>query len=265
MKKYFLFLSFLLFINGCENIPEGTVDNSPGDFQVTSITKFDSLIYNAQDSLVPVSIQFTGNEGIAKVQLKVIEPSGDQLYYLALYDDGDTEHSDVVKGDAKYSNRFAMMYDYPNGDYRMEYFVTTESGEVLKTAAQNFNYINGLDNEPPVVSDFVVPDTVTIADNPVNIFITVKATDANGASDIKEVYYLLTREGTSTTSKWVMSDRGDTQVSGDVTAGDGIYTRALTADNSSTPGKYKFEVLAVDRINSQSNTITKYMTIIIQP
>jgi hypothetical protein len=160
-----------------------------------------------------------------------------------------------------FENQFIVTNKNPNGVYTIKFSAIGTSGINKQVALSNFNFINGQDSIPPVISNTVVdPDTVVVT-QPTVIFTSVEAMDPNGASDILEVYFIVYRpDGTSNNNRVQMFDDGNIS-NGDVTAGDGIYSRLIQVDQSNQKGTYRFEFQAVDRTSLLSNILNHYVLI----
>lgn len=86
--------------------------------------------------------------------------------------------------------------------------------------------------------------------------------DPNGSSDILEVYFKVFRpDGTTNNNKFLLFDDGNVNENGDLTAGDGIYSRLIQVDQSNQKGTYRFEFQAEDRPGALSNIINHYVLI----
>ncbi len=81
---------------------------------------------------------------------------------------------------------------------------------VNQVAVSNFYFNNGQDNVAPVISNSVIePDTVVVT-QPTILFTSIEAMDANGTSDILEVYFIVYRpDSTSNNNKVQLFDDGN--------------------------------------------------------
>jgi hypothetical protein len=261
MKKYILILIPFIFW-GCQKDFNTVIDTQSVNSQVIKVTMADSISYKQTDSLIVVSIQLNSSSGIKSVSANIIASDLTQLNDspLILYDNGDIpDNGDTTKGDNIFSNKFPLSRYYPNGTYTVLYFITDNSNNTQMAAVHSFIYNNLQTAIAPVISNLNMPDTVSIG---ASFTFSVKVTDGNGLSDIDSVYYILYKpDGTLIVnaqgiSKFPLSDNGDTGVSGDVTAGDGIYTMKLTFPSGQPTGSWKFELIAVNREGLTSNIIT---------
>ena len=164
--------------------------------------------------------------------------------------------------DNVFENSFVLTSQNPNGNYTIKFSATGVDGINKQVAVSNFYFNNGQDNIPPVISNSVIdPDTVVVT-QPTVLFTSVEAMDPNGSSDILEVYFKVFRpDGTTNNNKFLLFDDGNVNENGDLTAGDGIYSRLIQVDQSNQKGTYRFEFQAEDRSSALSNIINHYVLI----
>jgi hypothetical protein len=262
MRKAILLLIPLL-IWGCEKTYDNLIDTSVQNYQVSMTNPSEIVIFNSSDSLIVVQIIFTPQSEISSVDFDIISPDGSKLNTssISLYDNGNLENGDTLANDKNYANKFPMSEYYLNGNYKIEYYVLQSNTSRRQVAIGTFNYFNGQDNMPPVISNTVVdPDTVVVT-QPTAIFTSVEATDLNGPADILEVYFKVIRpDGTTNNNKVQLFDDGNMS-NGDEVAGDGIYSRLVQVDQSNQKGTYRFEFQAKDRSDAPSNIINHYVLI----
>jgi hypothetical protein len=255
MGKYFLLLIPLL-IWGCDKTYDNVVDTSTENYQVTSIEGIKDTInlYDSpEDSLLNLKIIFTPESEVNKVYFSIFTSNNLQL---------NPSPVEMIEDSVNvFENQFIVTNKNPNGVYTIKFSAIGTSGINKQVALSNFNFINGQDSIPPVISNTVVdPDTVVVT-QPTVIFTSVEAMDPNGASDILEVYFIVYRpDGTSNNNRVQMFDDGNIS-NGDVTAGDGIYSRLIQVDESNQKGTYRFEFQAKDRLGALSNIINHYVLI----
>lgn len=266
MKKSLLSIlivsSFLYF--GCEKDFDTVIDQSPAVYQVASIRTIDSVRYIPNDSLFTIAVTFLSSSDIRDVFVDVYSSAGQILSpsHLKLYDNGRSENGDLTSGDNTYSNRFPLSQYYPNGTYKINYFVQDKNNQTKQVAVQNFTYDNGQNNVAPVISNSIIdPDTLVVTDTTV-IQISVQAEDQNGLSDIESVYFIVYRpDGASNNNKVELFDSGNIQLHGDHIAGDGIYSLKIQVDQNNMKGTYRFEFQARDRGKKLSNVINHFVLI----
>ncbi len=171
-------------------------------------------------------------------------------------DNGKAENGDFSAGDNTYSNKFPLSQFYPNGVYTIKYFAEDKNSSVKQVAVQNFKYDNGQANIAPIISNLVAPDSAKIDTIKTLIFLSVKAEDQNGQSDIESVFFnsFIPPNGTpSSNNPFILHDDG---VNGDQTLGDGIYSLIIELPPTGvTTGNYRWEFQARDRGKKLSNII----------
>ncbi|MDP4192182.1 MAG: hypothetical protein Q8858_11490 [Bacteroidota bacterium] len=267
MKKIILLL--FLFIFGCDKIPTGVVDVQQTDFQTVAVKSPESVIYTKSDSSFVTSIKFNSTADINQVWVDLFNSDNSQLNSspIYLYDDGNlASNGDSTKGDMVFSAKVPMSSNYSNGSYTLKYTVLDKDNTERSVAAHNFNYKAVLIDTPPVISNLVAPDTLTItsdAASPTNFILTLNVSDKDGQNDIKEVYFKLFKPDGSQTStpKNLMYDDGDFSHHGDKTAGDGVYSYGGQLPAGTPKGNWKFVFYAADKSDSLSNVITHYIYI----
>jgi len=251
-----ILLLFPLLIWGCEQTFDNVVDTSTENYQVSSIAGVkDSIDLKIPgDSLLTPRIIFTNESNVDKVSFNVYDSENSNL-----------SNSPIAMEEIsnnRFEGQFILKSQNPNGNYSIKFSVTGFDGTKKQVAVRNFYFNNGQDYFPPVVSNsFIDPDTVVVTQTTV-IFTSIEAMDSNGLNDILEVYFIVYRpDGTTNATKIQMFDDGNTTESGDVTAGDGIYSRLIQVDQSNQKGTYRFQFQAKDRSNALSNIINHFVLI----
>jgi len=262
MRKFGLLLIPLLFW-GCDKTFENVIDVTQENYQVTGVAGIKDTIdlKIPSDSLLNLRLIFTPESIVNRVYFNVIDPDDSPLNSSPI------EMVNTVG--SIYENQFILKSEYPNGKYGVQFSVTGFDGESQVVALSSFQFNNGQDNLPPVISNTVInPDTVVV-DTTVVIFTSVGVSDPNGASDIDKVYFIVYKPDSTTNDvKILMFDDGSccpipplNQTSGDVTAGDGIYSRKIEVNENNDKGTYRFEFQAEDRLGELSNVINHFVLI----
>lgn len=250
-------MSSLLFIS-CEKDFSGVIDSTVEQYQVTSVSPSGSIIYNAIDSLITIRINFSQTSKVSIVICDVYSPDNKRLNpsSIILYDNGNPQFGDSIANDNKFANKFPLSTLDPVGTYSIRFYIQGQYGSYNLIAQTDFDYDNGQDNIAPVISDAVIDPDTAIVNTPTVIFCSVKADDANGLNDIEFVYFVVHRpDGTTSGTQTQLFDNGNTQQNGDLTAGDGIFSRLIQVDQSNQKGLYRFEFRARDRGGLLSNVI----------
>jgi len=242
---------------GCEKKFDNIVNVPLPNYRVEGVTNLQSFTYSTSDSSIILYIKIDSSNDVNEVYCSVYDPDGNELSNspVQLQESSNLSSSDTVV----YSSNFQMSQSDPIGKYSVKYFIQDNAYNTSLAAVQYFTYDNGQTNEPPVLSNLVMPDSVSFGQT---FTFSIKVTDPNGYSDISQVYYELYRpDRTQVTnsqgiSEFPMYDNGDTAGNGDVTKGDGIFTFKLSFPSGQQMGTWKFIFKAVDRSGATSNVIT---------
>ena len=260
MQKIALLLLPFIFI-GCDKTFDEIIDSSPNNYQVTSVSPVDSFAYRPEDSLVTIRIIFSNSSEVGNVFCDVIASDETKL------NGSPFQLLDV--GNNRFSNDFPLSEFYPNGIYNIKFYVQNPDESLQQVALTSFKYNNGQSNLPPEIANTVIePDTVVVTDTTL-IFTSVEANDLNGANDILEVYFIVYKpDSTTNNAKTLLFDDGSccplppkNEPSGDVTAGDGVYSRIIEVNENNDKGTYRFEFQAEDRGGKFSNKIDHFVLI----
>jgi len=253
-KTYLLFIPLLIW--GCDKTYENVVDTSTENYQVDSIAGVKSTVdINVPgDSVLNLQLTFTNQSVVNKAYFSIIASDFTQL------NSSPVEMAEVSEN--VFENQFILTSQNPNGNYTIKFSASGVDGINTQVAVSNFYFNNGQDNIPPQILNSVIdPDTVVVT-QPTVLFTSVEAIDPNGSSDILEVYFKVFRpDGTTNNNKFLLFDDGNVNENGDVTAGDGIYSRLIQVDQSNQKGTYRFEFQAEDRSSALSNIINHYVLI----
>lgn len=245
-----------LFIWGCEPTYDNVIDTSTENYQVTSILGIKetiNLYESPSDSVLNLRLILTPESEVNQVYFSVYASDNSQLHLspIQMVEDSVNE----------FENQFILLSQNPNGIYTIKFSITGLDGKNRQVAISNFNFINGQDTLPPVISNTVIdPDTVVVT-QPTTIFTSVEAMDPNGSSDILQVYFKVYKpDGTTNNTKIELFDDGNISI-GDQIAGDGVYSRLIQVDQTNDKGTYRFEFQAEDRSGELSNILNHFVLI----
>lgn len=258
MKKYILFFLLPIFLAGCEKNYDTVIDSNNVSYQVLETSSFNSFTFSPSDSSITVTLKVNSSSEIKNIYVNIFSSDEKQLNNspVELLDNGSSANGDATASDNIFSNKFPLSQFYPVGLYSIRFYVTDISNSTQQVAEQNFSYDNGQSNKAPVLSNITAPDTVTVTSTSV-IFMSVKAFDENGLSDIEKVYFTVTRpNGTSSGIKTDMFDDGDVNAHGDIEPNDGIYSVLVQVTSDNAKGTYRFDYQALDRGGKLSETIS---------
>jgi hypothetical protein len=237
-------------LTGCEKLPTDAVDSKTAAYQLSILVASDSYAYNKADSLYSFSLGISNKENIKSVDFEVYSPT-DELIFTGQCSVNNVAAKINSASSATASARFPMSQSYSSGKYRIVIYVTDINGITTKAAIHEFKYDNRTVNYAPVVSDLLMPDTVAAKSA---FTFTLKAADKNGLSDIKKVYFTITKPDSTVSTDIAMHDDGDPKF-GDATSGDGIYSYSSNFTES-VIGQFRvFTFWAEDNSGSVSNLI----------
>jgi hypothetical protein len=118
-------------------------------------------------------------------------------------------------------------------------------------------------NHAPIISNLIAPITLHRGNV---LTLQIQVADSDGMADINEVSYKsLKPDGTyANNGNFIqMYDDGNPLFpSGDVVAGDGIYTYSTDQTQTAPLGTYVYTFKALDHLHALSNTITHQMTLL---
>jgi hypothetical protein len=265
MKKLILLFLTLILFAGCEKDFDTLLDPVSNQYQVIGINSFNGFTYLPDDSLITLTISFRNSNYVSEVFADIISSDDNKINSSPVFlrDNGNSANGDISAGDNTYSAKFPLSQYYPNGQYRIKYFVTDSNNKTKQAAFHNFTYNNGQANAAPVISDNIIePDTLVVIDTTA-IFISMKATDDNGANDIESVYFTVFRpDSTTSGNRLELFDSGNLAEHGDQISGDGIFSRIIQVDQNNMKGTYRFEFQARDRGKKLSNIINHNVVIL---
>jgi hypothetical protein len=255
MKKL-LFLVIPILFWGCEKTYDNIIDVVTENYQVTFVSHPTSLdLKNPGDSLLSARIKFTRLSQLQQVFFDVIASDNSVLNPVPI------EMFDI--SDNLFSAQFILKREYPNGKYILNFTAKGSTGESKLVATSSFDFNNGQDNFPPVISNLVAPDTVAIGSDTTFIQLTIDAEDGNGLNDLEFVWFdsYLPNGNPSSQNPIAMYDDGTN--GGDVTAGDGKYSSIVILPPTGVArGSYRWEFRARDRSGTLSNLITHFLEVI---
>ena len=97
------------------------------------------------------------------------------------------------------------------------------------------------------------------------MFFSIAVADSDGLADVREVYFRTLPQAPSTKTFLFddggMRDPGTGLSSGDLLAGDGVFSRILQVDSSNTPGLRQLVFQASDTFGDTSRAFSHYFLI----
>lgn len=258
MRKILIIFGCALLLAGCTKDFDGVVNPDNTSYKVEEIPTINSFTYTPADSTLKLSILFNSNSSLSDIKsvyVNIYASDGIRLNNSPVYLKPSSSNIYLFTGS------FLLSEAYPNGKYKIEYYVVDKYNVETKCAIQDFVYNNGQANVAPVISELnIIPDSLTVTDTSI-IKITIKAVDSNGANDIEEVYFTVTKpDGTTSSAVTDLFDDGNSE-HGDITANDSIYSRIISVYSTNMKGTYIFKFAARDRGKKISNIITHNVVI----
>ena len=183
------------------------------------------------------------------------EPS----YQTRLVDDGLA--GDIAADDGVFTVRMDMSDILTQGgDYTVR-FQATDRGSLESDPVVRKITMTLTGNQPPVLSNLSAPDIISRS-VPRSFLISVQVDDPQGPDDIRIVYFNSTKPDGSPASgnPFIMADDGS---SGDVQAGDGIYSLTIQITLQNDVGVYRFDFFAEDFGGAVSDPLVHYITVTI--
>ncbi len=257
-----IFLAVIFWLAACSEDQAGAVDVR-ADVPVLRSTSVaprtvntDTINVNGERNpadllTIPITViaSVQGTPAVVMAAVRMSE-NGDLLTSGALRDDGVAP--DAAAGDGQFFGIIDVQF--------LRTFVGSLNVSVWTENALGNRSVQAITpllierlNRPPVISGLNAPDTVRTGS--VNqFFISLRATDPDGASDIKSVVRI-----TPSQKILFLNDAG---LNGDGVAGDGIYSETVSVNPPPTPGDYLFHFRAVDRSNDSSNVLSKAIVIV---
>lgn len=270
MKKLTLFLSIIFLFAGCEKKADSVVEVQSSNYQFMTPTVPAAVDFSVNPVITP-TIKVTNLPSGAQVWFDVVSLYSDDVMVskVLMLDDGQAQSSgDVTANDNIFSGKYTFTNSAFSGYYELSFYVTTtgSGGNNIdsRIAFSTIKYTGTQRNEPPIISDISMPSSVEAN---TEFLITLKATDIN--SDVEEVYFTLTDPYGAIAGTFFLYDDGSSAIidannnktSGDITAGDGIYSRKLSFKSTAKTGNWTFVFKALDGNGSTSNSITQKMTL----
>jgi len=214
---------------------------------------------------VTATAQVSDPEGLANVKevtVRVFKPASQDLIQTAQLSDNGTL-PDVSAGDGTFSGVVSFVIVRSDiGDFKVEVTAIDQADLASNSLTASVSVLRL--NKPPVLSNLVAPDSVSVSTSPVLLKLSVEATDPDGPSDIQKVFFNTFKPDGSPSSgnPFQMFDDGNAGgTSGDAIKGDGVYSLIIQLQPNNTKGNYRFEFQAVDRSGATSNTIVRTVTV----
>ena len=255
-------------LGGCESTGLGPLDSGGRPPVVAAplvspaVTNIDSLPSTGGNVLISLDLSTAaddpdGPENLRTVRAEVYRPTAESPFAtVTLADDGMTP--DAAAGDGIYSARLQFTTRREQaGRYRVRFSSTDQGG--LRSTAREVSALLTRNNTPPVLVDSTLqaPDTlIRPTTGSVLFFVSIAATDEDGLADVAEVFL---QNLTTFNRTFLLDDGGAPQTggisSGDLLAGDGVFSVTLQLPSTTPPGSYPFRLQAVDTFADTSTAL----------
>ena len=182
--KYCVFLLTILFAVKCSENKITSNDSHPSPpFFKEAIIPDTLYTDTSEDFLVQVKTEKSFYKSISYVLMKVFTTSYELPSSIdTLYDNAYL--GDIVPGDGIFSRMINSAQIKSNrGEYILEFSAPLINEMLLDTIL----FIEGEKNLPPVISNLILPDTVSLDDAELKHYIFLDVVDPQGKDDLKEV------------------------------------------------------------------------------
>jgi hypothetical protein len=259
-------------------IEENSVTFSPNSPPVIhQIFAPDSLSFRDENTIFSITV--SDSDGIENITRAYFESKnltkGYTLFEQELYNNGDIEnHGDLIAGDSIFSTR--IMTEFlagKKGQYELIFHVEDSNEEQNMNEAKHLIYIENFKSE---FVAFNIPEVMSIPTGPGDPnreLITVEVSDTEGLADIDSVYFFSMKPDSTLAfsgQPLILVDNGLPYnrggnifiETGDETAGDGIYSLSIFAENTSLPGVYIFSFFIRDKTGNLTGPVERTLELI---
>ncbi len=268
-KKIVLLFFIFALLYGCEKKFDAIIDpqSNNHELRLLSISAPDSLILTDSTGALTFSVKLNAPEFAKAVYLDVFAPSHEKMNLdtIKMMDDGNLNNDGDKKAhDSVYSAILTFRKSNENGKYDAKFYAVDLQNSNHLLGVKSFYFRNGTIDYPPEIFNLTMPDT---AFHGVAFTFSVEVKDSNGLNDIPDggVFYQLEDPSgkriinSHGISKFPLSDKGDTSLTGDAKANDGVFTQRLNFPANQPTGKWKFTFQAIDKSDSTSNILIHYL------
>ncbi len=263
----------LLALPACEEPRDGIVDSSDtpprlvesflSPRSVNTDTMAVGAVQNPEDELeIRIVLRATvvhplGAAGVHVVRAFVTDPDGNERVAGTLHPESVGGDSTAFAGETILTVRRSEI-----GTFSVNITAFSRSG--LASTTRRIPLVISRLNRPPELSNLQAPDTLVLGGMTQLVPLEVRATDPDGQTDIRRVQFnsFLPDGSASRGNPFPMYDDGGGAIigepdvrSGDRIEGDSVYTLTIALSPTVTPGTYRFEFQAFDRLNAVSGIL----------
>ena len=271
--NHLIFLFLVVTAGACDSVPgPSSVDQRPPQIEAFSLTP-QRIVYALLDEEA-----IDGDSVTVKLNLAVRVQASDipvaQVTYAFLSPDTTAApiHAGVLPRSA--TNIYAGTVDVTLSaleiqSYPVVVYVTDTNNRLGGEARSSVTYVRSFEpGSPPVIENLPIPTTIQrpASGEPArSLSFVAEVSDADGLSDIEQVEFW---NETSPGARFLLCDDGGRRTcgssaeSGDVTAGDGLFTRRVFIASDNALGTNTFVFEAIDRAGLRSQQVRHTVEII---
>jgi hypothetical protein len=241
-----IFTISLVFWAGCTKDFSNVVEESSPVYSINYIKSLPDTALTKKDTL-SLEVGFSSTNKPSSINVEFVTSSQVQL-------------STTLTQTSSTSNCFGKAVagsTVPSGQYEVNYFVSNDDGSNT-TLGKQYIIIRKWDNSVPVIDTVFADDTITVSSSTQTAYLYAKVGDADGLSDVSQVYYYVVKSSGDTVGPYTLADDGTNP---DQTAGDGIFTSGLTIYSNAIKGTYRFDFQAKDKSGAVSTIKSHYITL----
>ena len=271
--NHLIFLFLIVTVGACDSVPgPSSVDQRPPQIEAFSLTP-QRIVYALLDEDA-----IDGDSVTVELNLAVRVHASDipvaQVTYAFLSPDttADPIRAGVLPRSA--TNIYSGTVDVTLSalevqSYPVVVYVTDSNNRLGGEARTSVIYVRSFDpGSPPVIENLPIPATIQrpASGEPArSLSFVAEVSDADGLSDIEQVEFW---NETSPGARFLLCDDGGRRAcgssaeSGDVTAGDGLFTRRVFIASDNALGTNTFVFEAIDRAGLRSQQVRHTVEII---
>jgi hypothetical protein len=242
---------------------------------INSVTVPDTLSITPGGLVIRISV--SDYDGIADVIRAYFESqsqqSGARVYESEMFNDGNYEiHGDLTAGDSVFSVRLdTSFFVGKQGNYKLLFYVQDSFFEQNEVVPEHEIFVG---NTPPQIVDIILPETITRPTSSgtyKRALLTVQVRDAQGLADIDSVYFYSRKPDSTMANEGKRIPLVDNGLpfdplhpdiyTGDLQAGDGIYSLSLLVYSDYQLGTYTFTFYVLDKAGNLSAPVVRTLEI----
>ena len=215
-------------------------------------------MWTETDMTLLVSVDVTDPQGLTDIDsvvLTIVRPDSLTIALSTTLNDS-AQRGDLIACDGVYTRQIETSFLHgETGDYSFVFQATDCEGNRSAAVAKTVPALSGTENEPPYISEIVLPEIISV-DVSVEYSFNVHAADPQGVSDLAFLVFRIHRQENPTVAhRDTVYDNGTAP---DAAPGDGIYTGTFTSSFAdSIVGVYPFSFQAFDRARDSTDLVRR--------